>query len=130
MLVYLAKTLTLKMHKQDPNSEIIWYDSVINTGELKWQDELNCLNRSGYSRVNKQTFFITKSICRIFFDVTDGIFLNYNWTAEKLQNSRDLAQDRYQNVYIGIDIFGRGKKQVEGLESYKVKIFLKPLLKG
>lgn len=101
MLVYLAQQLTIMIHDAVPESEIIWYDSVICTGELKWQDELNILNRK-------------------FFDVTDGIFLNYNWDAEKLQKSRDLAELRFEDVYVGVDVFGRGTKQLEGFECHKI----------
>lgn len=34
---------------------MIWYDSVIDTGELKWQDELNLSNKD-------------------FLDASDGVF--------------------------------------------------------
>ena len=37
--------LTEQQHKHDPTSEVIWYDSVIDTGKLAWQDELNEKNR-------------------------------------------------------------------------------------
>ena len=37
--------LTEQQHKRDPTSEVIWYDSLINTGKLEWQDELNEKNR-------------------------------------------------------------------------------------
>ena len=46
----------------------------------------------------------------MFFDVCDGIFLNYCWNGEKLLNSKTLAmsKDRPTDVYVGIDVFGRG----------------------
>lgn len=37
--------LTDAMHDKIPHSQVIWYDSVISTGELKWQNELNDKNR-------------------------------------------------------------------------------------
>jgi mannosyl-glycoprotein endo-beta-N-acetylglucosaminidase len=37
--------LTDAMHDKMPHSQVIWYDSVISTGELKWQNELNSKNR-------------------------------------------------------------------------------------
>lgn len=37
--------LTDAMHSKIPHSQVIWYDSVISTGELKWQNELNNKNR-------------------------------------------------------------------------------------
>ena len=91
------------------DSEIIWYDSVIDSGELKWQNELNEKNRA-------------------FFDARDGIFLNYTWKIgqktedpkcerefepHNLRNSIDLLEKsgdaaRIGDVYVGIDVFGRG----------------------
>lgn len=34
-----------KLHDKIPYAEVIWYDSVTGKGELKWQNELNSLNR-------------------------------------------------------------------------------------
>jgi len=28
------------MHASNEHAEVIWYDSIIETGELKWQDML------------------------------------------------------------------------------------------
>ena len=73
-------------------SLVIWYDSVIHNGELKWQNELNSDNFK-------------------YFDASDGIYLNYNWTKEMLTNSYQLANKLNRpinSVYVGIDVFGRG----------------------
>ena len=67
-LIELTKELTEMMHKTRPESLVIWYDSVTAEGELEWQNALNDMNAP-------------------FFNVCDGIFLNYNWTEEKLANS-------------------------------------------
>ncbi|XP_014612927.1 PREDICTED: cytosolic endo-beta-N-acetylglucosaminidase isoform X3 [Polistes canadensis] len=91
-LVYFVKYLTDTIHKEIIHSEIIWYDSVTHTGELKWQDELNIKNKD-------------------FFLSCDGIFLNYNWTDQKLINSCTLAKDLgrdIKDVYVGLDVWGRG----------------------
>ena len=45
---------------------------------------------------------------RCFFDLCDGIFLNYCWNEKKLQQSADLAGKLKTNVYVGVDVFGRG----------------------
>jgi mannosyl-glycoprotein endo-beta-N-acetylglucosaminidase len=77
-----------------PNGKIIWYDSVIKSGELKWQNEL--------SEENK-----------MFFESCDGIFLNYNWKDEHLVRSKEMIQKNYpkrqHDVFVGIDVFGRGQ---------------------
>jgi len=59
-LLILVSSLTLAMKKAVPGGMVIWYDSVTMDGELKWQNELNENNKP-------------------FFDVCDGIFLNYTW---------------------------------------------------
>ena len=67
-LFYLVKELTIKMHEAVENAEVIWYDSVTIHGDLKWQNCLNDLNEA-------------------FFDLCDGIFLNYTWNEEGLASS-------------------------------------------
>ena len=54
--------------------------------------------------------FILFISTRLFFDACDGIFLNYGWNADKLQASHNAAcqADRPWDVYVGVDVFGRG----------------------
>lgn len=44
---------------------------------------------------------------RLFFDVCDGIFLNYVWKEENLERSVAQAGARALDVFVGVDIFGR-----------------------
>ncbi|XP_076170633.1 cytosolic endo-beta-N-acetylglucosaminidase isoform X1 [Ptiloglossa arizonensis] len=91
-LIYFIKYLTEHIHTEIRNSEIIWYDSIIDKGQLKWQNEVNDKNIE-------------------FFLNCDGIFLNYNWTESKLANSYTLVKNHNQNVhniYVGLDVWGRG----------------------
>lgn len=83
--------LTKQMHLQVRGSEVIWYDSIILDGSLSWQNELNDKNKC-------------------FFESCDGIFLNYTWNTGNLQSTAELAKScgRLQDVYVGVDIFGRG----------------------
>ncbi|CAG8525575.1 5375_t:CDS:2, partial [Scutellospora calospora] len=80
--------LTQQMHKHKPGSVVLWYDSITKEGTLSWQDQLNDLNYP-------------------FFDVTDGIFINYTWSEEYPELSARKAGSRSRNVYTGIDIWGR-----------------------
>ncbi|XP_069511317.1 cytosolic endo-beta-N-acetylglucosaminidase [Ambystoma mexicanum] len=82
--------LTDQLHAKVPGGLIIWYDSVIQDGELKWQNELNERNR-------------------IFFQSCDGIFTNYNWKEENLEYMLSEAGDRLADVYVGVDVFARGE---------------------
>lgn len=81
--------LKSEMSSANPQSMVIWYDSVTIKGSLCWQNELNDNNID-------------------FFRKVDGIFLNYGWNDEKLEKSVQLAQDRVRDVFVGVDIFGRG----------------------
>ncbi|XP_064622409.1 cytosolic endo-beta-N-acetylglucosaminidase-like [Lineus longissimus] len=89
-LIEFVKRLTEKMHAEIPNSTVLWYDSVTIHGNLKWQDQLNDLNKA-------------------YFDVCDGIFLNYGWKDKGLESSAKMAVDagRPVDVYVGVDVFGR-----------------------
>lgn len=81
------------MRQSNANSCVIWYDAVTIEGKLEWQNELNQKNK-------------------IFFDNCDAIFLNYTWKVENLdksiENLFDEGTDRKFDVYVGVDVFGRG----------------------
>ncbi|KAJ1417713.1 Glycoside hydrolase, family 85 [Sesbania bispinosa] len=80
--------LSLRMHSSLPGSLVIWYDSVTIDGNLSWQDQLNKYNKP-------------------FFDICDGIFVNYTWKEDYPRLSAAVAGDRKYDVYMGIDVFGR-----------------------
>ncbi|XP_058443671.1 cytosolic endo-beta-N-acetylglucosaminidase isoform X2 [Malaya genurostris] len=87
--------LTKKSHEQIPGSKIIWYDAITEKGLLSWQNELNSQNQG-------------------FFAACDGIFLNYTWSKQHLERSENFIRNYYPerklDVYVGIDVFGRGQK--------------------
>ncbi|KFO52951.1 Cytosolic endo-beta-N-acetylglucosaminidase, partial [Corvus brachyrhynchos] len=78
-----------QVHSAVPGGLVIWYDSVLKDGTLKWQNELNDENR-------------------MFFDACDGLFTNYNWKEEQLQRTQQLAGPRQNDIYVGVDVFARG----------------------
>ncbi|GMY08305.1 cytosolic endo-beta-n-acetylglucosaminidase 2 [Fagus crenata] len=80
--------LNQTMHSSVPGSLVIWYDSVTIHGKLDWQDQLNEMNKP-------------------FFDVCDGIFVNYTWKENYPRLSAAVAGDRKFDVYMGVDVFGR-----------------------
>ncbi|XP_046734350.1 cytosolic endo-beta-N-acetylglucosaminidase isoform X1 [Diprion similis] len=99
-LIFFVKYLTDNIHAAIEGSEVIWYDSVTMKGELKWQNELNDLNKC-------------------FFEVCDGIFLNYNWTDSGLASSHNnaVAGNRVRDIYVGLDVWGRGCPGGGGFQS-------------
>ncbi|CAH6776499.1 cytosolic endo-beta-N-acetylglucosaminidase isoform X2 [Phodopus roborovskii] len=80
--------LTTQLHQHVPGGLVLWYDSVVQSGQLKWQNELNEQNR-------------------IFFDSCDGFFTNYNWREDHLQRMVAQAGERLADVYVGVDVFAR-----------------------
>lgn len=90
-MVMLLEAVNKKAKAVNPKATILWYDSVTKEGKLDWQNELNELNLD-------------------FFNVCDGIFLNYTWKPENLDLSKAKADSfgRPLDVYVGIDVFGRG----------------------
>nr|GME12668.1 cytosolic endo-beta-N-acetylglucosaminidase 1-like isoform X1 [Ipomoea batatas] len=87
-LIEFVNHLTETMHSSVPESLVIWYDSVTTDGSLLWQDQLNEKNKP-------------------FFDVCDGIFVNYTWKESYPMESAAVAGERKYDVYMGIDVFGR-----------------------
>jgi mannosyl-glycoprotein endo-beta-N-acetylglucosaminidase len=62
---------------------------------------------------------------REFFLGCDGIFLNYNWTESRLSNSHKFASELSRDVkdiYVGLDVWGRGCPGGGGLNSSYVNI--------
>lgn len=93
MLRNFVQYLTERTRLAIPNGKIIWYDSIIDTGILSWQNELNDKNK-------------------MFFDVSDGILINYTWNERNLMNSAKAVNNNpvdIQRIFIGIDVFGRGQ---------------------
>lgn len=84
--------LTEQTHERVSGGLVLWYDSVVQTGRLIWQNELNENNR-------------------LFFDVCDGFFTNYNWTEQNLEwmETYSAVQGRQADVYVGVDVFARGE---------------------
>uniref|UniRef100_A0A671R5T1 Cytosolic endo-beta-N-acetylglucosaminidase n=1 Tax=Sinocyclocheilus anshuiensis TaxID=1608454 RepID=A0A671R5T1_9TELE len=69
------------MHERVPGSVVIWYDSVLKNGTLDWQNKLNDDNR-------------------MFFDTEQSL----EW-----MKSYSAAQGRFADIYVGVDVFARGK---------------------
>ncbi|RPA94712.1 hypothetical protein L873DRAFT_1792791 [Choiromyces venosus 120613-1] len=74
-----------------PGGEVIWYDALTVLNQVHWQNGLTLLNVP-------------------FFKVSDGLFTNYGWREGQLEATRAMAgtMGRVQDVYSGVDCFGRG----------------------
>ena len=70
---------------------ILWYDSVdARNGSINWASALDLQSNQP------------------FFDVTDGIFLDYHWDLQRLDKTVRNAGIRARDVCVGIDVWGRG----------------------
>jgi hypothetical protein len=79
----LAAQLTSKTRAAtDGAGEVIWYDAVTVDGKLDWQDELNDKNAP-------------------FFNVCDGIFLNYTWKCDGAKNNlKNSIRSLLRNIVV------------------------------
>ncbi len=84
----LAKAFVADL-KAATNKEIIWYDAMLPSGPVSWQNELN--NSNSY-----------------FFENSTGMFTNYWWGATQVNNSAahasGLGRSPY-DVYMGADMW-------------------------
>lgn len=102
-LKQFVRQMSKRIHEEIPNGVVFWYDSVIESGELKWQNEVNRSNIDMYQG-------------------TDGILLNYGWKEGHLQRTVNILNNdpnKLAKVFVGIDVFGRG--QLAGFYTYEVK---------
>lgn len=98
------------------HAELIWYDSVVITGQLAWQDRLNHYNLP-------------------FFVPSTGFFTNYTWRPtypslmshyfSKLPPTTHRSKT-LSSIFIGIDVWGRGQHGGGMLNSYKALSHIYP----
>lgn len=98
MLIEWLGFLRAELHREIPGSLLVWYDSVLHDGSLRWQSALNDKNYK-------------------FFQVSDAFFTDYHWGLENLQVTLDTFKKQIEgdesrlstyDIYIGNDIYGRG----------------------
>ncbi|OJT04414.1 Cytosolic endo-beta-N-acetylglucosaminidase 2 [Trametes pubescens] len=99
------------------HAHVIWYDSVIVDGRLEWQDRLNSVNLP-------------------FFLPSTAFFSNYTWrshypnaTAQyllSLDQSLSHRPKELQDLFIGIDVWGRGSHGGGGFGLYKALSHIDP----
>ncbi|KAF8185185.1 glycoside hydrolase family 85 protein [Pholiota molesta] len=99
------------------HGETIWYDSVIISGRLAWQDRLNSLNlpffflwRPDYPALSAQ-----------YFLSLDAALIG-NTPESYSQRTTKTVQD----IYMGVDIWGRGSHGGGGFGSYKAITHIAP----
>ncbi|KAF3934320.1 hypothetical protein ABW19_dt0208585 [Dactylella cylindrospora] len=92
LVLRFVRELTEECQKKVPSSEVVWYDALTVDNHVDWQN--------GLSPANKP-----------FFEASSGLFVNYGWRPlNQLLITAALSKlmNRNYDVYMGIDIFGRG----------------------
>jgi mannosyl-glycoprotein endo-beta-N-acetylglucosaminidase len=88
--------LRREMRKVTPAATVIWYDSIVRSGKLRYQNELNEENAP-------------------FFAAADGITVNYDWSppvdAGSPEHSAEVAGARARDVYSSVDAFCRQSRR-------------------
>ncbi|GAB5355230.1 hypothetical protein AAMO2058_000187900 [Amorphochlora amoebiformis] len=108
MLDFVSK-LTIRMHSKIPHSQVLFYDSLSPDGSVSYSNKLQ------------------KNTNYPFFQVCDGVLINYFWAKGWPRQSASLAGDRRFDVYTGIDVFGRGTYGEGGFNTW---VALEEILKG
>lgn len=86
--------LRMRLHEDIPGAELMWYDSVLHDGSLRWQSALNDKNYQ-------------------FLSVCDSFFTDYHWQPDYLLTTLETFMDKHGDrnsftVYYGNDCYGRG----------------------
>ncbi|KAI0771690.1 glycosyl hydrolase family 85-domain-containing protein [Trametes elegans] len=99
------------------HAHVLWYDSVIVDGRLAWQDRLNSINLP-------------------FLLPSTGFFSNYTWrthypnaTAQYLlsiDQSLSRRPKQFQDLFIGVDVWGRGSHGGGGFGLYRAISHIDP----
>ncbi|CCM04954.1 uncharacterized protein FIBRA_07151 [Fibroporia radiculosa] len=99
------------------HAQVIWYDSVVVTGDLRWQNRLNNYNLP-------------------FFLPSTGFFTNYTWpphypsrTAQYFLSLDPALISRpksLQDIFVGVDVWGRGQHGGGGFGSYRAITHIDP----
>ncbi|KAI1792570.1 glycosyl hydrolase family 85-domain-containing protein [Ganoderma leucocontextum] len=107
--------------KIGPHAEAMWYDSIVVNGQLRWQDRLNSVNLP-------------------FFLPSTSFFSNYTWphpypsmTAQYLLSLDQSTLPRpklLSDIYIGVDVWGRGSHGGGGFGCYKAISHVDPEFLG
>lgn len=90
---YFVNQLRIRIRSTLRNGVVFWYDSIIASGQVNWQNEVNERNVE-------------------FLRSSNGMLINYNWNDDSLTGTGaicDSIPTPRHSVFFGIDIFGRGQ---------------------
>ncbi|KAE9405103.1 hypothetical protein BT96DRAFT_963968 [Gymnopus androsaceus JB14] len=114
----------LKMKVGD-HAEAIWYDSVIINGKLAWQDRLNSLNLPFF--LSSSSLFGNYTWRNNYPSLTAQYFLSLDSSLTGDVNSHPhIHRKKLQDIYMGVDVWGRGSHGSGGFGSFKAISHIAP----
>ncbi|PFH47313.1 glycoside hydrolase family 85 protein [Amanita thiersii Skay4041] len=99
--------------KVGPHAEVVWYDSVTIDGNLSWQDRLNAQNLPYF--LSSTGFFSNytwptsyPNLMAQYFHSINPTLLTSTIPAPVLPTPSSLHSLTQQDVFVGVDVWGRG----------------------
>ncbi|KAF7984889.1 hypothetical protein HWV62_10885 [Athelia sp. TMB] len=102
--------------KVGPHAQALWYDSVIINGQLRWQDRLNSLNLPFF--LSSTGFFTNYTWAPHYPSLTASYFLSLNPALTQIDHSI-IQPKSLRDIFIGVDVWGRGSHGGGGFGCYK-----------
>ncbi|KIK62945.1 glycoside hydrolase family 85 protein, partial [Collybiopsis luxurians FD-317 M1] len=111
--------------KVGSHAEAMWYDSVIIDGRLAWQDRLNSVNLPFF--LSSSSFFSNYTWRNDYPSLTAQYFLSLDSSLAGDANSHPhIDRKKLQDIYMGVDVWGRGSHGNGGFGSFKAISHISP----
>ncbi|KAG7089814.1 hypothetical protein E1B28_011463 [Marasmius oreades] len=105
-------------------AEVVWYDSVVITGQLAWQDRLNNYNLPFF--LSSSSIFTNYTWRNNYPSLTAQYFLTLDPSLVSNESNVQVSTKSLQDIYVGIDIWGRGSHGNGGFGAYKALSHIEP----
>ncbi|KAF9061330.1 glycosyl hydrolase family 85-domain-containing protein [Rhodocollybia butyracea] len=99
-------------------AEVVWYDSVVFTGQLAWQDRLNSLNLPFF--LSSSSLFTNYTWRNNYPSLTAQYFLSLDASLTgNAESHPHIEVKKLHDIYVGVDVWGRGSHGNGGFGSFK-----------
>lgn len=122
-ILLLRSELVIKV---GTHAQVIWYDSVVFNGQVRWQDRLNNLNLPFF--LSSDAFFTNyiwppsfPALTAQYFMSLDPVLISDATKGPTISSVKSL-----QSIFTGIDVWGRGSHGGGGFGSYKALTHIDP----
>ncbi|KAJ3797013.1 glycoside hydrolase family 85 protein [Lentinula aff. detonsa] len=111
--------------KVGSHAETMWYDSVIINGRLAWQDRLNSLNLPFF--LSSSSLFSNYTWRNNYPSLTAQYFLSLDSSLTgDVTSHPHIHQKKLQDIYMGVDVWGRGSHGNGGFGAFKAISHIAP----